>query len=540
MSYNPMPPLGQAVMASSLPVVIASNQSAIPVSQSGTWNVGTVTTVTNLAQLGGAAISMNTGVRDAGTQRVTIATNDSVPVTIAAALDVSDRAGRLLGIVDKGKIWDGTNIAAVKAASTAAVATDPALVVVISPNNTIAATQSGTWNVGTVTTVTAVSTVTSLTQMNGQAIAMGTGVRSAGTQRVTIATDDVVPCSQSGTWNIGTVTTLPALPANQSVNLAQVAGTTTDTNSGNKSAGTLRMVLATDQPALTNSLNVKLPNAASGTLAITAIDAVVAAPGNDGLVKTGASTAGSIAAQAVTDGQTTWRVQLTGTFTTTVYFEGSLDSSNGTDGNWISLEGRQEGKTATTVGFSTATASTQWVGSLAGCTYFRVRAVGGAITALNAKIQLSNGNAVSVQNGAIPAGSNIVGQVGIDQTTPGTTNAVVDTPATPTQSNTNSAGTTNATSVKGSAATLYGIVASNINAAIRYLKLYNKATAPTVGTDIPVMTLAIPATGVLSVNLGTLGARFTTGLAFAITTLGTDADATAVAAGEIKVSLAYL
>ena len=69
----------------------------------------------------------------------------------------------------------------------------------------VQAAQSGTWNVGTVTTV---STVTSLTQMNGQAIAMGTGVRSAGTQRVTIATDDVVPASQSGTWNVATLTTL--------------------------------------------------------------------------------------------------------------------------------------------------------------------------------------------------------------------------------------------------------------------------------------------------------------------------------------------
>lgn len=43
---------------------------------------------------------------------------------------------------------------------------------------------------------------------------------------------------------------------NQSVNVAQLAGTTTDTNSGNKSAGTLRVVLATDQPALTNKLLV--------------------------------------------------------------------------------------------------------------------------------------------------------------------------------------------------------------------------------------------------------------------------------------------
>jgi hypothetical protein len=42
---------------------------------------GTVTTVTSLTQMNGQAISMGTGVRDAGTQRVTIATNDAVPVT---------------------------------------------------------------------------------------------------------------------------------------------------------------------------------------------------------------------------------------------------------------------------------------------------------------------------------------------------------------------------------------------------------------------------------------------------------------------------
>jgi hypothetical protein len=47
--------------------------------------------------------------------------------------------------------------------------------------------------VTTVTTVTTVSTVTNLSQMGGAAIAMGTGTRSSGTQRVTIATDDLVP-----------------------------------------------------------------------------------------------------------------------------------------------------------------------------------------------------------------------------------------------------------------------------------------------------------------------------------------------------------
>lgn len=79
---------------------IASINNALPVgsntiggvTQSGTWNIGTLSTISNALPAG---------------------TNT-------------------LGNI---KITDGTNTAAVKAASTAAVATDPALVVAISPNN---------------------------------------------------------------------------------------------------------------------------------------------------------------------------------------------------------------------------------------------------------------------------------------------------------------------------------------------------------------------------------------------------------------------
>lgn len=80
-----------------------------------------------------------------------------------------------------------------------------------------------------------------------------------------------------------------ALPANQSTNVAQVAGTTADTNSGSKSAGTLRVVLATDQPALTNKLlvtpdSVALPNNQSSN--ISQINAVTPLMGN-GVTGTG-------------------------------------------------------------------------------------------------------------------------------------------------------------------------------------------------------------------------------------------------------------
>ena len=85
----------------------------------------------------------------------------------------------------------------------------------------------------------------------GTAFDTNSGTKSAGTQRVVLATD------QPALTNKLLVTPdSVALPANQSTNVAQVAGTTADTNSGVKSAGTLRVVLATDQPALTNKLLV--------------------------------------------------------------------------------------------------------------------------------------------------------------------------------------------------------------------------------------------------------------------------------------------
>ncbi len=80
---------------------------------------------------------------------------------------------------------------------------------------------------------------------------VNSGNKSASTIRVVLATD------QPALTNKLLVTPdSVALPANQSVNVNQLAGTTTDTNSGSKSAGTLRVVLATDQPALTNALLV--------------------------------------------------------------------------------------------------------------------------------------------------------------------------------------------------------------------------------------------------------------------------------------------
>lgn len=101
-----------------------------------------------------------------------------------------------------------------------------------------------------------------------------------------------------------------------------------------------------------------------------------------------------------------------------------------------------------------------------------------------------------------------------------------------------SAATTNATSVKASAGQVFGWFLSNSNAAARYFKLYNKASAPTVGTDVPVMTIYLPAGAAANVEFSH-GIAFATGIAFAITTGATTADTGAVAANEIIVNLLY-
>lgn len=113
------------------------------------------------------------------------------------------------------------------------------------------------------------------------------------------------------------------------------------------------------------------------------------------------------------------------------------------------------------------------------------------------------------------------------------------TPTTPTQSFINSAATTNATSVKASAGTVFNIVATNTNAAARYLKFYNKASAPTVGTDVPVLTITLPASQSVTISPHQ-GIRFGSGIALATTTGAADSDTGAVAANEIKIATSYI
>lgn len=92
------------------------------------------------------------------------------------------------------------------------------------------------------------------------------------------------------------------------------------------------------------------------------------------------------------------------------------------------------------------------------------------------------------------------------------------------------AASTNATSVKGSAGTIKAIQGYNAKASPVYLKLYNKATAPTVGTDTPVKTIYLPPSSAFALDFSF---GFSVGIAYALTGAAADNDATALAAGDI-------
>lgn len=155
-------------------------------------------------------------------------------------------------------------------------------------------------------------------------------------------------------------------------------------------------------------------------------------------------------------------------------------------------------------------------------------------TRLTAEITGGVGRAADAQS-AIP----VTGAVTVSGTVTSSTTVTANTP-NPTSSAINSAATTNATSVKATAGNLFSITASNTNAAARFLKLYNKASAPTVGTDVPVLTIPIPPGSAVNLDFGTNGWRFATGIALAITAGAADSDTAAVAANEVKVLTAYI
>jgi len=155
--------------------------------------------------------------------------------------------------MNAGRLWTSATIDAALPAGTNAIGK-------LAANSGVTI---GAIEIAAAQTLATVSTVTNLSQLGGTAIAMNTGVRSAGTQRVTIATDDVVPASQSGTWNIGTVTTLTGITNvvhvdDNSSSLSIDIGGTAPTLGATANVASISGILATSPVAVYNATPVTL------------------------------------------------------------------------------------------------------------------------------------------------------------------------------------------------------------------------------------------------------------------------------------------
>jgi len=216
----------------------------------------------------------------------------------------------------------------------------------------------------------------------------------------------------------------------------------------------------------------------------------------------------------------------------TSVFEGSIDSTDGTDGAWFSIQAVRSNANSVEINTGTAALAATpvygWEMSTNGLRYIRVRATahtGGTATWKMQAAPYATEPIPAVQSHSVTLTSTSL----IPSTTGGlsTTHKLI------------SGASTNATSAKAAAGVIALLIAANLSASARYLKFYNKASAPTVGTDTPVMTIPLQPNTTLSLPLA-IAMRFTVGIAYALTGGVAAADTTAIGAEEVVINLLYV
>lgn len=124
---------------------------------------------------------------------------------------------------------------------------------------------------------------------------------------------------------------------------------------------------------------------------------------------------------------------------------------------------------------------------------------------------------------ALPTGSNVIGKSSIDQTTPGTTNAVQSIAGTAGGWSVNSqtALTNSKIAVKASAGNFGGYMVYNPNASAVFIQVFDVASASvTLGTTAPTYVITLPATAAANVEFS-LGITHATAITLAATTTAT-------------------
>ena len=125
---------------------------------------------------------------------------------------------------------------------------------------------------------------------------------------------------------------------------------------------------------------------------------------------------------------------------------------------------------------------------------------------------------------ALPAGTNLIGKVGIDQTTNGTTNNVTIAPTSATAVGITPvvSGSAEATHVlKNGAGNLYSVYATNLTSTPGFLTVVNATSAPADGAITPLACVPLPAGGNAALNYTVNPAVYSTGITAVITSATT-------------------
>ena len=259
---------------------------------------------------------------------------------------------------------------------------------------------------------------------------------------------------------------------------------------------------------------------------ITAVQATIGTPVAGGTVEGDVSRASNVMALC------------SGTFSTVnCTFEGSLEATG--DTNWFGIQAVRSN--ANTIETATGNLSAQpvygWEMSVNALKRLRVRCTARTSGTQAWRFVLGTYATEPIPAAQVSATQPVSGTV-TATVTAGTVNPVV--PATPYF--VNSAATTNGALILTGTSNLSSFYATNEGASTAYVKLYNKATTPTVGTDVPEMIIPVPAAvsgvpGVANPQIGFHGFRFALGLGIAITRNAVHTDMTAIGASEVKVKL---
>jgi len=217
----------------------------------------------------------------------------------------------------------------------------------------------------------------------------------------------------------------------------------------------------------------------------------------------------------------TVRFEFSGVYNFAAAFESSSDTTDGIDGTWFPLRAGMTNSSTNSTSHATANATQAYEASCHSVAKVRVKLSSFGSAGIHL-VQISGTDAAIA-----PAPATTFPSSQLISTPAGLVISVV------------TAASTNSSVQKSIAGSLFELSISNPTATAISVKLYNKTTAPTVGTDVPVLTQTVAGGAIALLNFGQIGKRFALGIGIAATALPAATD-TGVAVAGVQIHGSYL